>query len=149
MSESLQLHGYRYCVYTRVALMAVHKKSLDYVSMEINPFLPDVSLEYRRMHPFTRVPVHCHGEFVIYETAAITRYLDAAFTEPALMPDEPRTLARVAQVIGIVDNYGYWPMARQVFSHADFVRSKARHPVSLRSIQGCRPAAAFCQHWRT
>ena len=36
------------------------------------------------------------------------------------MPDDPRALARIAQVIGIVDSYGYWPMVRQVFSHAVF-----------------------------
>jgi glutathione S-transferase len=44
---------------------------------------------------------------VIYETGAIIRYVDRALPGPALQPSEPGRLARMDQIIGIVDFYGY------------------------------------------
>ena len=58
-----------------------------------------------------------HGAFDVYETAAILRYIDAAFDGPALMPSDAKRAVRVAQVVSIVDSYGYRPMVRQVFAH--------------------------------
>ena len=46
---------------------------------------------------------------------------------PALQPGAPRALARMDQIIGVVDSYGYWPMVRQVFSHRVF-RPRAGRP---------------------
>jgi glutathione S-transferase len=66
------------------------------------------------------VPALVHDGFTLYETGAITRYVDRAFPGPALQPTDPRALARMDQVIAIVDSYGYWPMVRQVFSYGVF-----------------------------
>ncbi|WP_338550293.1 glutathione S-transferase family protein [Roseovarius phycicola] len=113
----LELHGYRFSVYTRIVRMVLHEKGLEYAYREVDPFAetPDPAL-----HPFGRVPSLRHGDAVLYETAAITRYLDAAFPEPVLMPPAPLAQARMMQVISIVDSYGYWPLVRQVFSHGVF-----------------------------
>jgi glutathione S-transferase len=61
--------------------------------------------EHAKRHPFGRVPVIDHGDYRLYETQAILRYLDAAFPEPSLQPDEPRASGRMAQIIGINDWY--------------------------------------------
>jgi glutathione S-transferase len=61
------------------------------------------------------VPALVHDGFALYETAAITRYIDRAFPGPGLQPAEPKALARMDQIIGVVDAYGYWPLVRQVF----------------------------------
>jgi glutathione S-transferase len=66
------------------------------------------------------VPTLVHDGFVLYETGAITRYVDRAFAGPALQPGQARALARMDQIIAVVDAYGYWPMVRQVFSHGVF-----------------------------
>ena len=75
---------------------------------------------YLALHPFKRVPTLIHDEFPLYETGAITRYLDEAFPGPRLQPAEPRHRARCTQVVSIVDRYVYWPLVRQVFSHRVF-----------------------------
>jgi len=76
-----------------------------------------------------------------YETGAITRYVDRTFAGPALQPGTPQALARMDQVIGIIDSYGYWPMVRQVFSHRAF-RAAAGRPVDEAEIaQGLAGAA--------
>jgi glutathione S-transferase len=122
-SKGLCLHGYRFSVYTRVVRVVLAEKALAgelaCERREVNPFEPEPGAE-PNPHPFGMVPVLSHGGFVIYETSAIARYLDAAFPTPALTPDEPKAAARMAQVIAIIDAYGYWPMVRQVFEHRVF-----------------------------
>ncbi len=114
------LHGYRYSVYTRIARMVLAEKNLAYEYAEINPFAPDAPSSYLKFHPFQRVPALDHDGFILYETTAISRYLDEAFPKPALQPTDPRHCARMNQIIAIIDAYAYWPMVRQVFSHRVF-----------------------------
>jgi glutathione S-transferase len=113
---TLVLHGYRYSVYQRIVRLTLAEKGVTYDRVEVNPFAPDVPAAYLALHPFGRVPALVHDGFALYETAAITRYVDRVFPGPALQPAEARALARMDQIIGVVDAYGYWPMVRQVFS---------------------------------
>src|SRR6476646_1898821 len=109
----LVLHGYRYSVYTRIARLALAEKGVAYERVEVDPFAPDVPASYLALHPFGRVPTIVHDGFALYETGAITRYIDRGFGGPALQPDDARALARMDQIVGVVDAYGYWPMVRQ------------------------------------
>lgn len=120
MAKHVTLHGYRFSVYTRIARMVLAEKGVDCEIVEIDPFADDVPATYRLLHPFGRVPVLTHDGFMLYETVAIARYVDAAFNGPSLTPSEPKRLARMAQVVAIADAYGYWPMVRHVFSHRIF-----------------------------
>ena len=114
------LHGYRYSVYTRIARIVLAEKGVAYAYVEVNPFAADMPEDYLALNPFRRVPTLVHDGFPVYETAAIARYVDEAFDGPLLQPSDPRERARMAQVISIVDAYGYWPMVRQVFSQRVF-----------------------------
>lgn len=113
--------------------MALHEKGTEYTRVEINPFAPDVPASYRELHPFGKVPVLCHGNFTLFETCAITRYIDAAFEGASLTPARPQSVARMAQAIAIMDNYGYWPMVRQVFSIGSSDQFAAKLRARLRS----------------
>src|SRR5215472_9989752 len=117
---SLVLHGYHYSVYNRIARLALVEKGVPYQQVEVNPFAPDVPAAYLALHPFGRVPTLVHDGFALYETQAITRYIDRAFAGPSLQPAGPKALARMDQIIAVVDAYAYWPLVRQVFSHAVF-----------------------------
>lgn len=118
---ALVLHGYRYSVYVRIARLVLKEKGLAYEQVEVNPFVADVPADYLALHPFGRVPTLVHNGFALYETGAITRYVDRAFPGPALQPADPKWLARMDQIMGVVDAYAYWPLVRQVFVH-DVVR---------------------------
>ena len=119
MLRAVCLTGYRYSVYTWVVAMALRAKGVVHDREEIDPFdtLPP---GYLHRHPFGRVPVLSVDGVDIFETAAITRFVDRNFDGPALTPQEPWAAARMDQVIGIVDQYAYWPMVRQVFAHGVF-----------------------------
>ena len=120
MADDLALVGYRFSVYTRIVRAVLHLKGLEYRTVEVDPFAVDPPPLLRDLHPFGRVPVLQHGAFSLYETTAITRYLDQISHPLSLCPYGARDQARMQQVIGMVDAYVYWPMVRQIFSHRVF-----------------------------
>lgn len=119
MADPVHLHGYRYSVYNRIARLALLLKNVEHQTIEVDPFA-ELSEAYLMLHPFGRVPVLTHGAFKLFETSAITRYVDRAFKGRALQPAGAVALARMDQVIAVIDAYAYWPMVRQVSSHAFF-----------------------------
>jgi glutathione S-transferase len=111
------LFGLSRSVYTRIARLALEEKGVRYTLEEVEIFGPDGAPdEHLARHPFGRIPALAHNGFVIYETGAITRYVDEAFAGPPLQPGQPRARARMNQVIGIVDSYAYRPMIWGVFA---------------------------------
>ena len=123
---TVELYGYKYSVYAWIARLALREKGCAYEWREVNPFAEDVPADYLALHPFKRVPVLVHGDFVLYETSAMTRYVDEAFDGPSLQPATPRERARQQQIISVIDNYAYWPLVRQVFSHGVFRQRTGR-----------------------
>lgn len=119
-SDQMALWGYRYSVYTRIARMVLHFRDIAYVSHEADPFADPPDPALTRVSPFGRVPVLDHGGFVLSETTAICRYIATGFPGQRLVPAAPHAAARMDQVISAMDAHGYWPMVRQVFSHAVF-----------------------------
>ena len=117
---NVELHGYQHSVYAWIARLALHEKGVAYDWNEINPFSDHVPASYLSLHPFQRVPTLVCGKLVIYETGAITRFVDEAFAGPPLQRSQPAERARCNQVMSIVDNYAYWPLVRQVLSHRVF-----------------------------
>ena len=98
---ALVLHGYRYSVYLRIVRLTLAEKGVAYDRVEVNPFASDVPAAYLALHPFGRVPTLVHDGFVLYETGAITRYIDRAFPGPPLQPGDARALARMENSSGV------------------------------------------------
>lgn len=116
MSSTITLYGLPRSVYTRIARLTLEEKAVPYRIEEVDIFGPGgVPAAHTRRHPFGRIPVLCHGDLSIYETAAICRYVDEAFPGPSLQPPTPSERARMAQVIGMLDSYAYRPMVWGVF----------------------------------
>jgi glutathione S-transferase len=57
------------------------------------------------LHPFGRIPILQHGDFRLYETQAILRYLDRVSPAPPLTPTSPRAAARMDQLMNVSDWY--------------------------------------------
>ena len=138
---ALVLHGYRYSVYLRIVRLVLAEKGAPYHHVEVNPFAADVPGDYLKLHPFGRVPTLVHDGFVLYETAAITRYIDRAFPGPPLQPSDPREAARMDQIIAVVDAYGYWPLVRQVFSHRVFRPASGQPADETEVVKGLAASA--------
>ena len=139
---TVALHGYRYSVYSWIARLALLEKRVSFQWVEIDPFSTPLPADYVRKHPFGRVPALTHDDFEIYETGAITRYVDAAFPGPALQPTGPTARARCDQILSIVDSYAYWPLVRQVFAHRVFrpLMGEPADPEEIRRGLAAAPA---------
>jgi glutathione S-transferase len=120
-------------------------KQVEHRTVEADPFA-ERPTAYLALHPFGRVPALTHGAFTLFETGAITRYVDRAFEGPPLQPEGAAALARMDQVISVVDAYAYRPMVRQVASHS-FFRPLFGEPASRAEIdaglEASRPALSF------
>lgn len=113
---AVTLFGLPRSVYTRIVLLALEEKAVPYLLEEVEIFGPDgVPADHWKRHPFGRIPVLTHGDLSVYETAAICRYVDEAFSGPSLQPQTPSARARMAQIIGVLDAYAYRPMVWGVF----------------------------------
>lgn len=116
MSEFI-VYGIPGSPFMRAVFAALEEKAADYRLEAVAP--GDHRGEaYRAMNPFSRVPVIQHGDFGLYETQAILRYIDAAFPGPSLQPAEPQAAARMNQLMGIND----WYVFPQVISTVVFQR---------------------------
>lgn len=116
MSVGVTLFGARYSVYVRAAVMALESKGVSFELEPVDIFSGDAGLaDYRKLHPFGRIPAFRHGDFVLYETAAINRYVDEAFDGPALQPADAQGRARMVQIMSMTDSYGYRPLVWDIY----------------------------------
>lgn len=135
----LCLYGYRYSVYTRIARWALAEKALTYDYVEVNPF--DTQTSPESVNVFGQVPVLVHDDFKLYETVAITRYVDESGVGISLQPAEPRSIGRMVQIQSMIDQQGYQPIVRQLFAHRvfrPFEGEVADEDVVRRGIEGSR-----------
>jgi glutathione S-transferase len=90
--------------FSRAVLVTLEEKRAPY---ELVPVVPGTlrAPQHLSRHPFGRVPVLEHGDFRLYETQAILRYLDRVLPEPALTPADPRHAARMDQAMNVNDWY--------------------------------------------
>ena len=104
------IYGSQLSTYTRTARMACVEKDVSYDLVEVRPGSP----EALAVQPFGKVPALKHGDFVLYETAAIARYIDTAFPGGRLTPREPKAAARMIQWTSAACDYGYQVMIREL-----------------------------------
>jgi glutathione S-transferase len=143
MTEPI-LFGASYSVYVRAARLALEEKRVPYRLVEVDIFAPEgPPPDYLQRHPFKRIPAFEHEGFRLYETGAITRYIDESFPGPPLMPAAPCARARANQIMSIIDNYGYVPLVRDIF--VERVRSSAHgRSADEAKIAAAVPLAETC-----
>lgn len=90
--------------YGRAVMVALEEKGFAYRLAALVPGAHRQPAHLARQ-PFGKVPVLEHGEFTLYETQAILRYIDRILPEPALTPPGAKDAARMDQVMNICDCY--------------------------------------------
>jgi glutathione S-transferase len=139
-----QVYGLARSVYTRIARLALEEKGVPYALNDVEIFgAGGAPAEHLARHPFGRIPAFEHAGFWLYETAAITRYVDEAFAGPPLQPVAPRERARMNQVIGVIDAYAYRPMIWDVLVER-VLKPMEHKPVDEARIAAGVQAADVC-----
>jgi glutathione S-transferase len=134
------VHGIPGSPYVRTPLLVLEEKGLDWTLAAI-PFGGHRTAEYRARHPFLKIPAFEHGDFRLYETQAIIRYIDRIAPTPPLTPTDPRAAARMDQLLNITDCY----VSQRVSSTIAFGRMVAPRfgmPVDETKIAAAMPEAA-------
>lgn len=144
MSGEVTLFGATYSVYVRIARLVLEEKGVHYRLEEVDIFAEGgPPADYLARHPFGRIPAFEHDGFELFETAAITRYVEEAFEGPPLLPEEPKTRARVNQITGLLDSYAYRAMVWEVFvervsvPQEGGVSDEAKIAAGLRTAESC------------
>ena len=105
---TLIFHSMAGSAYLWTAMMAADEKGVDHA---LNPVVFG-SDEHLSLHPFAKMPVMQHGEVILYETQAITHYIDRAFDGPPLQPADALGQAEVLRWISLVNAYVFPVMNR-------------------------------------
>ena len=107
MSDAI-IYGPAFSTFTRSVRLALEEKSAAYRLEEIDIFA-GANLEdgYLARQPFGKVPAFEKDGFLVYETAAINRFIDETYRGQSLQPSDAQARARMNQVISVVDNYAY------------------------------------------
>ncbi|HEX4569183.1 MAG TPA: glutathione S-transferase family protein [Dongiaceae bacterium] len=143
MSDPI-LFGAAYSVYVRIARLALVEKGVAYRLVEVDIFAKaGPPADYLARHPFGRIPAFEHDGFRLYESGAITRYVDEAFPGPALQPAAPKDRARVNQAISILDSYTYRPLVWDIFVERVRAPQNGRAPDEAK-IAAALPRAETC-----
>ena len=85
--------------YTRVVRMVCEEKGIEYVLTEKMLGAPELVA----IHPFGKMPVLRHGDFVLCESKAIATYLDRSFPGPHVFPTDGRLAALTEQWVSLVN----------------------------------------------
>lgn len=109
MSEVV-IHGSPLSTFVRTVRMTCHEKGVAYRVQEVDWR----SADYRRLHPFNRMPAMTHGEVILFEGAAICRYVDEAFPGKPLQPGDVVARARMTQWISAINDYIVGSMIRKL-----------------------------------
>jgi len=115
MSEFV-VHSIPGSPFGRSVLATLEEKRAPY---RLAPVAPGTmrSPEYLALHPFGRVPVLQHGDFRLYETQAILRYLDRMLPQPALTPADTGRAARMDQAMNVNDWYLFHGVGNVIIFH--------------------------------
>lgn len=106
--DQITLIGADYSVYTRICKLVLKLKGVPHTYDALDVFADSGHEKARQAgHPFGKIPILRHGDRVLYETLAITRYIDETFQGPPLQPENPLERARMNQIISIVDTQVY------------------------------------------
>jgi glutathione S-transferase len=131
-------------VYVRIVRLALAEKGVAYRLVERDRPELDGASPAGPQHPaFGRVPAFEHDGFVLYETCAITRYIDEGFAGPALQPESPRGRARMHQIISLLDNLAYHTLVWDIFVERVRAAFEGRAPDQAR-IAAALPIAEAC-----
>jgi glutathione S-transferase len=136
------LYGVPPSPYVRGAALGFEEKGQPFRMKALGPNEMK-SPSYLKRNPFGRVPVLAHGDFELYETQAILRYLDRVLPGPSLTLQDPRAEARMNQLCGITDWY-VMPHVTMGIGFGRLVAPRLGLPVDESKIEASIPQAKVC-----
>ena len=98
----LELHQFRHSAFCLKVRMVLQAKGLSYRTVEVTPGIGQVAVF--RLSGQRQVPVLVDGDMVLADSSTISRHLDLAGGEPALLPADAKQAAQVHRVALLPDD---------------------------------------------
>lgn len=95
----LEIIGTPISNYVRAVRMLCEEKGVAY---ELNPVFPQTP-EVTAIHPAGQVPCLRHGDITLFESVAISHYIDETFPGPKFFPEDTLEAALVEQWVSYVN----------------------------------------------
>lgn len=109
------IYGPQFSSYVRTARLALEEKPASYELVDVAMLQGEHKQPaFLARNPFSKVPAFSHDGIDLYETDAIIRYIDQTVPGQALQPTEAAPRARMNQIIGIMESFGYGSMITKV-----------------------------------
>ena len=110
MMSKIILYGTPVSTYVRTTRLLLAEANIDHEIKDIGIFNGDnETKEYLAKHPFGKVPTIEMDGIEIYETAAISHYLNQKLAGGKYSPADILHQTRMRQIMAIVDSYLYTP----------------------------------------
>jgi glutathione S-transferase len=119
------VYGTPVSTYVRTVRLLLEIIGADYDLQNIDIFNGENhAAEYLIKHPFGKVPTLEIDGKLLYETAAITQYLDATLADHQFTPSDEWLKAQMQQIMGIIDSYLYAPVITNIVTQRLIVPSQ-------------------------
>jgi glutathione S-transferase len=136
------LYGPTFSTYTRSMRMVLAEKNVEYDLVEVDMLGgAHHQPEYKKRHPFERLPAFEHNGFSIYESNAIAHYIDDAFPGPRLAHPHIHRRTRDQQIVEVINSYGYKRIVTDIVVRY-FFADKAKGP-DMAAIAAAAPDAEY------
>jgi glutathione S-transferase len=132
--QRLVVYGYSASTYVQTVRLVCGEKQIAYELQEVDLSSPS----YRALHPFGKMPALQDDSFALYETLAISVYLDEAYPNQSLQPRDLRLKARMFQWMSAINSYFYEPMVRDCI-HERFLKPAMGIPPDEEVIRDAMP----------
>jgi len=99
LTAQVQIHGTVISTYTRIVQIVCEESGLSHQTVTTPAHTP------QNRHPFGKVPVVEVDGLELYESVAITQYLDNAHNGGALQPRGPASRAVMDKWVAVTNNY--------------------------------------------
>lgn len=104
----ITVYGTPISTYVRTTRMLLELAGVDYDLQDVGIFNGEnQSSDYLAKNPFGKVPTLEVDGTLMYETSAITDYINTTLANGQFSPTDPLLRARMLQVMSIVDSYLY------------------------------------------
>jgi glutathione S-transferase len=104
------IHGFPQSTYVRTCCMTCEEKGIGYERRDAAPHSPEILA----LNPTGKIPGFQHGDLILWETSAISRYLDETFGGTRLQPEDAVARARMNLWISMVNDTIYQTMIRDI-----------------------------------
>jgi glutathione S-transferase len=139
------IYGADYSTYVRTVRLTFEEKPAEYRLEPVHILGGEAQQpNHLRRHPFGKVPAFEHDSLVLYETDAIIRYIDQVFPGKRLQPSDPGQAARMNQIIGIIDAYGYGSIIGKIVWQRLIVPMTEKRDGDDAIVREAKPMVTLC-----